>query len=154
MLKWPILQKPVVRTVAAISLGAIAGALCRYYSGLAMNHLLGIEVPYSTLVINVTGCFAMGFLATLSLEQVISLHPDVRLLLLTGFLGSYTTFSSYELDSAHLLQQDRLGADLFYWMGSVTLGFMSLQLGMLFAEWLLGKLAPFRETLHKHDRSN
>ncbi|MGQ9872135.1 fluoride efflux transporter FluC [Leptodesmis sp.] len=79
---------------------------------------------------------------------------DVRLLLLTGFLGSYTTFSSYELDSAHLLEQDRLGADLFYWMGSVTLGFMSLQLGMLFAEWLLGKLAPFREMLHKHDRSN
>jgi CrcB protein len=154
VLKQPILRKPVVRTIAAISLGAIAGALCRYYSGLAMNHLLGIEVPYSTLVINVTGCFAMGFLATLSPGQVVSLHPDIRLLLLTGFLGSYTTFSSYELDSAHLLQQDRLGVGLFYWVGSVTLGFMSLQFGMSFAEWLLGKLDPSRETPHKRDRSN
>lgn len=154
MLKQSILRKPVVRTVVAISLGAIAGALCRYYFGLAMNHLLGIAVPYSTLVINVTGCFVMGFLVTLSLGQVISLHPDIRLLLLTGFLGSYTTFSGYELDSVHLLQQDRLGADLFYWVGSVILGFMSLRFGMLFAEWLLGKLDPAEKTLHHRDRSN
>jgi CrcB protein len=154
MLKQPFLQQPVVRTVAAISLGAIAGALGRYYFGLVMNHLLGIDVPYSTLVINVTGCLAMGFLATLSLGQVISLHPDIRLLLLTGFLGSYTTFSGYELDSAHLLQQDRLQADLFYWVGSVMLGFMSLQFGIAFAEWLLGKLDPSRETPHNRDRSN
>lgn len=151
MLKQPILQKPFVRTVAAISLGAIAGAWGRYYFGFAMNHLLGIEVPYSTLVINVTGCLAMGFLATLSLGQVISLHPDVRLLLLTGFLGSYTTFSSYELDSAHLLQQNRLGADLFYWLGSVTLGFMSLQFGISLAEWLARKLDPSGEMPHHRD---
>lgn len=154
MLKQPILRQPVVRTVAAISLGAIAGALSRYYFGLTMNQFLGIEVPYSTLVINVTGCFVMGFLATLSLGQVISVHPDIRLLLLTGFLGSYTTFSSYELDSAHLLQQERLGADLFYWVGSVTLGLMSLQFGLSLAAWLLGKLDPAGETLYKGDRSN
>lgn len=154
MLKQPILRQPVVRTVAAISLGAIAGALSRYYFGLAMNQFLGIEVPYSTLVINVTGCFVMGFLATLSLGQVISVHPDIRLLLLTGFLGSYTTFSSYELDSAHLLQQERLGADLFYWVGSVTLGLMSLQFGLSLAAGLLGKLDPAGETLYKGDRSN
>jgi len=154
VLRQPILQKPVVRTVAAISLGAIAGALSRYYFGLAMNHLLGIELPYSTFVINVTGCFAMGVLATLSLGQVIGMHPDIRLLLLTGFLGSYTTFSSYELDSAHLLQQERLGTDLFYWVGSVTLGFMSLQFGVSFAEWLLGKLNPSEEKPHPRDRSH
>ncbi|MCS6815039.1 MAG: CrcB family protein, partial [Cyanobacteria bacterium] len=72
MLERLMLRQPVVRTVAAISLGAIAGALCRYYFGLAMNHLLGIEVPYSTLVINVTGCLAMGIVATLSLDQVVN----------------------------------------------------------------------------------
>ncbi|HIK55860.1 MAG TPA: fluoride efflux transporter CrcB [Synechococcales cyanobacterium M55_K2018_004] len=154
MLKQRIWQQPVVRTVAAISLGAIAGALCRYYFGLAMNSLVGIAVPYSTLVINITGCFAMGFLATLSLGQVVSLHPDVRLLLLTGFLGAYTTFSSYELDSAHLLEQKRFQADLFYWVGSVTLGLMSLHFGIAFAEWLLGKLDPAEATLHQRDRSN
>ena len=87
MLKQRIWQQPLVRTIAAISLGAIAGALCRYYLGLTLNSLAGIAVPYSTLVINITGCFAMGFLVTLSLGRVVSLHPDVWLLLLTGFLG-------------------------------------------------------------------
>lgn len=132
-----MLKQPVVRTVMAISLGAVAGALCRYYLGLGIGHLLGTAMPYGTLVVNITGCFVMGLLATLSLGQVISLHPDLRLLLLTGFLGSYTTFSSYELDSAKLLFQKNLQADLIYWTGSVLLGFISLQLGTTLAEWAI-----------------
>ena len=135
-----MLKQPVVRTVVAISLGAIAGALCRYYLGLGIGHILGTAVPYGTLVVNITGCFTMGLLATLSLGQVISFHPDLRLLLLTGFLGSYTTFSSYELDSAKLLFQKDLQADLIYWTGSVLLGLVSLQLGITLAEWMLRKL--------------
>lgn len=135
-----MLKQPVVRTVIAISLGAISGALCRYYLELRIGHLLGNAMPYGTLVVNITGCFVMGLLATLSLGQVINLHPDLRLLLLTGFLGSYTTFSSYELDSAKLLFQRDLQTDLFYWTGSVLLGFISLQLGITLAEWGLKKL--------------
>lgn len=135
-----MLKQPVVRTVTAISLGAIAGALCRYYLSLGIGHLLGTALPYGTLVVNITGCFVMGLLATLSLGQIVSLHPDLRLLLLTGFLGSYTTFSSYELDSAKLLSQRDLQADLIYWTGSVLLGSISLQLGITLAEWVLKKL--------------
>jgi len=129
----------MVRTIFAIALGASAGALSRYYLGLGVAQCLGSEMPYGTLIINVTGCFVMGFLTVLSSGQVVSIHPDVRLLLLTGFLGSYTTFSSYELDSAKLLQHRRLETDLFYWMGSTILGFISLQLGIVLAEWLLNK---------------
>jgi len=135
-----MLKKPMVRTIFAIVLGAIAGALSRYYLGLGIAQFFGSEMPYGTLIINVTGCFVMGFLTVLSLGQLISIHPDVRLLLLTGFLGSYTTFSSYELDSAKLLQQRRLEPDLLCWMDSTILGFISLQLGIVLAEWLLNKL--------------
>jgi len=105
-------KKPIVRTIFAIALGAMAGAWTRYYLGLGVDQFLGSEMPYGTLIIKVTGCFVMGFLAVFSLGQVISIHPDIRLLLLTGFLGSYTTFSSYELDSAKLLQKRRLEPDL------------------------------------------
>ncbi len=140
MLKQSILRKPVVQPAIAIALGAIAGALCRYYWGLGMNRFLGIEVPYSTMVINVSGCFVMGVLATLSLGTVITIHPNLRLLLLTGFLGSYTTFSSYELDSARLLMQDRFVETGLYWAGSALLGLISAQLGIVLAEWLLAKL--------------
>ncbi len=132
--------KQPVRTMLAISLGAIAGALGRYYVGIALNGLLGTALPLSTLVINVTGCFGMGLLATLSVGRAISLHPDLRLLLLTGFLGSYTTFSTYELESSSLLAQDRLGAALYYWAGSALLGLIGLQLGIALAEWLLKQL--------------
>jgi fluoride exporter len=135
-----MLKQPMVRTIFAITLGAIAGALSRYYLGLVIAQCLGSEMPYGTLIINVTGCFFMGFLTVLSLGQVVSIHPDVRLLLLTGFLGSYTTFSSYELDSAKLLQHRRLEPDLLYWMGSTVLGFINLQLGIVLAEWSLNKL--------------
>jgi CrcB protein len=133
-----MLQNPTLRTPLAIALGAIAGALSRYYVGLWFTQLLGIGFPYSTLFINVSGCFAMGFLATLSLERVITIHPDVRLLLTTGFLGSYTTFSTYELDIAALLQERKLASDLIYWLGSSVLGLLGLQLGSALAEFVRG----------------
>ncbi|PSN13145.1 fluoride efflux transporter CrcB [filamentous cyanobacterium CCT1] len=133
-------QQPVVRTIAAIALGAIAGALSRYYIGLSINNILGTTIPFSTLIINITGCFGMGLLVVLLATPAISRHPDLKLLLLTGFLGSYTTFSSYELDSANLLAQEQIGPALFYWIGSLCLGLLSLSLGILLSERLLIKL--------------
>lgn len=56
-----MIKQPGVRTVMAISLGAIAGALCRYHLGLGIGPLLGTSTPYGTLVINMTGCLVMGF---------------------------------------------------------------------------------------------
>lgn len=135
-----MLKQPVTRTIAAIALGAIAGALGRYYLGLSIDNTLSVAIPFSTLIINVTGCFGMGLLVTLLTIPVIDNYPDLKLLLLTGFLGSYTTFSSYELDSANLLAQDHPGAALLYWAGSVLLGLLSLQLGIVLADWLLIKL--------------
>jgi len=75
----------------------------------------------------------MGFFATFSLIPVITIHPDLRLMVTTGFLGSYTTFSSYELDTAKLITRS-LENDLVYWGGTALLGLMSLQLGIAFAE--------------------
>lgn len=135
-----MLKQPAMRAIAAIALGAIAGALSRYYLGLSINNIWGAATPFSTLIINVSGCFGMGLLATLFAVPVINHHPELKLLLLTGFLGSYTTFSSYALDSANLLAQDQIGAALFYWTGSALLGLTSLQLGTVLAEWLLIKL--------------
>lgn len=136
-------KQPVVRTVMAISLGAIAGAMCRYYVGHLIGQVLGTVPPYGTFVVNISGCFAMGLLTTLLLGPIL-LHPDLRLLLLTGFLGSYTTFSSYELDSASLLGQGRLEVEMVYWTGSALAGFLSLQLGTTLAAWWLGKLEQER----------
>lgn len=127
----------MMRPVMAIALGAVAGALSRYYVGLTLTPMTTTSIPYGTLLANVTGCLLMGFLVTLSLGKMVNLHPDLRLLLLTGFLGSYTTFSSYELELAKLLIKRQITADLLYWGGSTFFGFLSLQMGSQLAERLL-----------------
>ncbi len=130
-----IWEHPVVRTVAGISLGAVAGALCRYYLGIWFTQFLGHSFPYGTMFVNVTGCFLMGFFVPFALMRVLMIHPNLRLMVTTGFLGSYTTFSSYELDMAKLV--DRSPAiGLLYWGGTALLGLISLQLGSALARRL------------------
>ena len=127
-----VLQKPSVRNPIAVSLGAIAGSLSRYYLSIWLPQIFGVNFPYATLAVNLSGSFAMGIIATLVLERTLLITPEVRLLVAIGFLGSYTTFSSYELDTINLL---RLGwhQAFFYWFGSAVCGFLCLYLGTIVA---------------------
>ena len=81
-----MLQDPNLRYPIAISLGAVAGALSRYYITLWFANRFGTAFPYGTFFINITGCLAMGFFVTLALERVATIAPEVRLMLATGFL--------------------------------------------------------------------
>ncbi len=126
-----------IRVPVAISLGAIAGALLRYYLGLWFLWLCGPKFPYGTLIINVSGCFIMGFFATISLGRgLVTISPEIRLLVATGFLGSYTTFSSYELDTAKLLEQHHSQLSLLYWLISAILGLFGFLMGTALAEFI------------------
>lgn len=131
-------QSPAIRNPIAISLGAIAGALCRYYLSLWFVQRFGTYFPYGTLFVNITGSFLMGVFITLTFERVLMLSPEVILLISVGFLGSYTTFSSYELDSIKLINQGKIIAMGLYWLGSPLLGLLGIQLGV----WL-ARLARF-----------
>ena len=130
-----MLQNPVIRAAVAISLGAIAGALSRYYLGLWFNQVFGTGFPYSTLIINVSGCFVMGLFTTLLIGLLRTISLDTRLLVTTGFLGAYTTFSTYELDTAKLLQQGNLEIGFLYWFCSAVLGMVCFQLGVVCANF-------------------
>jgi CrcB protein len=121
-----------IRNPIAISLGAIAGALSRYYLTLWFSDRFGVSFPYGTFFINITGCFAMGFFATFALNHVAIISLEVRLLIATGFLGAYTTFSTYGLDTVALLRYNIFTAT-FYWAGSAILGIISVQLGVILA---------------------
>jgi fluoride exporter len=127
------LQKPAIRNPVAVSLGAIAGSLSRYYLSVWLAQRLGYSFPYATFVINLTGSFAMGLLITLVLERTLLISPEVRLLLTAGFLGSYTTFSTYELDTMNLVRESSLEIAIAYWLGSAIFGFLSLYLGIIVA---------------------
>ncbi|MDY6939586.1 MAG: fluoride efflux transporter CrcB [Cyanobacteriota bacterium] len=130
------LQQPNLRNPIAISFGAVAGALSRYYLGIWIARRFGTGFPYGTFVINLSGSFAMGLFATLVLQRSIAISPEVRLLVAVGFLGSYTTFSTYELDTITLLRSQSLGMAGLYWLGSALLGAIGLYLGIVTARWL------------------
>jgi CrcB protein len=118
-----------IRVPLAIGLGAIAGALCRYYFGWWLTQSFDTGFPTGTLVVNLSGCFFMGLITTLATDRLL-FNPDLILLLTTGFLGAYTTFSAYELDAANLLEEKSLQGDLAYWIGSPLLGFLCFNLGV------------------------
>ncbi|NEQ70747.1 MAG: fluoride efflux transporter CrcB [Symploca sp. SIO1B1] len=131
-----VLQQPAVRNPLAVSLGAIGGALSRYYLSLWFTQQFGSNFPYATLFVNLTGSFIMGFFVTLILERGVTVSPELRLLIAVGFLGSYTTFSSYKLDTFNLLKGDQWYLALTYWAGSAILGIFSLYLGIVVARFL------------------
>lgn len=88
----------------------------------------GSRFPLGTLVINVTGSFVIGFLMTVLTERF-KPHPNWRLLLVVGFLGGYTTFSSFEYESYSLVRDGSTWLGLLNLAGSVIFGFAAVWLG-------------------------
>jgi len=131
-----MLENLRLRAAIAVSLGAIAGALCRYYVGLALTQALGIGFPWGTFGVNLSGCFFMG-LVTAVFARRQRFNPDALLLITTGFLGAYTTFSTYALETAELGDRPGLLPDTLYWLGSPLLGMVCLVLGMAAANIVL-----------------
>lgn len=131
-----MLQDPTFRAPIAISLGAIAGALSRYYLSVWFAQRLGVGFPYGTFFINLTGCLAMGCFTTLAFERILNISLEVRLLVTTGFLGAYTTFSTYGLETYNLLRSGNFVMAGLYGLGSTVLGVIGVQLGVLLARSL------------------
>lgn len=91
-----------------IFLGCGAGGLLRFFVSHKTYLLWGQNFPYGTLVVNVTGSFLMGLLFTLILERFHVMAPQLRALLLIGFLGGYTTFASFSIETLTLLEQGEI----------------------------------------------
>lgn len=87
--------------------------------------------PWGTFVINVTGSFAIGLLMTILTERM--LHPYWRLLLVIGFFGGYTTFSSFEYETLQAVRQGTRWIGLLNVVGSVVCGYFAVWLGVLLA---------------------
>jgi CrcB protein len=83
------------------------GAMSRYGVDLAVHRLVGREWPWGTLVVNVLGCFALGLLMELALGEHLS--RQAALFWTTGFLGAFTTFSTFGFETAQFLEQGKLG---------------------------------------------
>lgn len=115
-----------------IALGGALGAVSRFLLGNAVSKAVGSALPYGTFVINVIGCFAMGLLMTLIVDREM-LPAAWRLFLCVGFLGGFTTFSSFGYEALMMLTEGRLLVVLAYVGGSVALGLVAAGLGVLCA---------------------
>lgn len=104
----------------------------RYWIGGWAAQRLGTSFPYGDLIINLTGSFILGFFLTLATERLL-LDPRWRVVLAIGFLGSYTTFSSYTFESLSLIMENQWLSGLLNLFGSAFLGGVSVFLGIIFA---------------------
>ena len=114
-----------------ISVGAILGANARYLVNRLMAGWLGTSFPYGTLVVNVGGCLAVGLVGTLITGRLIDRPDLVRLVVIVGFLGSLTTFSSFAWETNTLLQDGAWVRALANVLLSVTAGLVGVRLGVM-----------------------
>jgi CrcB protein len=114
-----------------ILLGGGAGSLARYLAGGAISSRFGARFPGGTMLVNITGCFLIGLIMTLLTER--QPHPYWRLVLVVGFLGGYTTFSSFEWETYSAVREGGFWIGLANIVGSVVLGYAAVWLGTLLA---------------------
>ena len=103
----------------AIAAGGALGALMRYWVSTAVYAWLGRAFPWGTLAVNLLGSAVMGVLYVLLMERLTS-GPEVRALVLIGFLGAFTTFSTFSIETFNLIEQAELGKALANVLVSVT----------------------------------
>ncbi len=111
-----------------VGIGAFLGANARYWVGGWAAERFGTVFPYGTFIINVTGSFAIGLLAAFFAERGYS--PSVRLFLMVGVLGGYTTFSSYSYEALRLLEDGGYLLGALYLFGSPIVGLTGCFAGM------------------------
>jgi CrcB protein len=115
-----------------VVIGGGTGALVRYVAASAIMARFGGKFPLGTLVINVTGSFLIGFLMTMLTERF-EFDPKWRLLLVVGFLGGYTTFSSFEWETYTAVRDGGLRTGLLNVVSSNMLGYVAVWLGAMLA---------------------
>lgn len=117
-----------------IAIGAALGANMRYLVGVWASGRFGADFPYGTFLVNILGSFVLGFLLSLGTGRL-QLSPEARLLLAVGFLGAFTTFSSYAVESLNLWRDAGAWRSLLNVLGNNMVGLLAAVLGRALAEW-------------------
>jgi CrcB protein len=118
-----------MKTILAIALGGALGSVLRHGTNVAALKLVGDSFPWGTFIVNIAGSFIIGLLT-----GIFALYwqpsPEMRVFLVTGFLGGFTTFSSFSLDFTTLWQSGAVGSAVTYAVLSVVLSIGALFLAL------------------------
>jgi CrcB protein len=113
-----------------VAFGGAIGSMLRFWAGGYVSERLGTRFPYGTFVINITASFLIGFIMTLLAERA-NWSPNWRYLMVVGFLGGYSTFSSFEYESFRVFQDGEFLIASLNIALSVAVGFVSVWLGAI-----------------------
>lgn len=116
-----------------VGVGGAAGSVARYGVQKLAERRFGATFPVGTMIVNVTGCFLIGVVATVVARRMIPAPEAVRLAVAVGFLGGFTTFSSYGLETAGLVSRGAWALALGNAIGSVIAGLLAVALGIALA---------------------
>ena len=122
-------------TILAIAFGGAIGSVARYGMQLYSEHLVGLQFPYGIFLTNVIGSLAIGICFVLIVERPV-MNDIWRSILMIGFLGGFTTFSTFSLQSIGLVQAGRTVEAFVYILGSLVLGILGCWLGIMVASAL------------------
>jgi fluoride exporter len=123
LLNWP--------AFAAIFVGGGMGSMLRYAVTLLVTQRFGPGFPWGTFVINIAGSFVIGIVSELSQTRALGVTPLVRIFLMTGVIGGFTTFSTFSLDMVTLASERAMLLAFLYGAGSIILGFIAAFAGIV-----------------------
>jgi len=121
-----------VKRFLVVGCGGFIGAMARYGVSLAVATFWTRQFPLGTFVINVSGSFILGLFSTLAAERLL-LAPEWRLFVATGFVGAYTTFSTFEYETQRLTEAGTAAWAIVNVLSSVVAGFAAVWLGVKLA---------------------
>ena|SRR5256885_339504 len=113
-----------------VGIGGFLGAIARFWLGGYVGAKLGTRFPYGTFIINCTGSFLVGFIVTILAEKT-HWNPNWRYLIPIGFIGAYTTFSTFEYETFRVIQDGEILTAFLNVFLSVIIGFIAVWLGVI-----------------------
>lgn len=118
-----------MQNILAVFIGGGTGAVLRYLAGVLTVKVLNVNLPVSTFVVNIAGCFILGFLFALFVSKP-EINPALKLALTAGFCGGLTTFSTFSLELFEMLKNAQYMQVLVYLVSSLAVGLLAVWIGV------------------------
>ncbi len=120
----------MIKTIFLVGIGGAAGSICRYLTSVFISKNYPSSFPFATFTANILGCLIIGLLFGLFEKQHL-VNPDLKFLLITGFCGGYTTFSTFSSENLALLHAGNYVSAITYMLTSVIIGVFAVWAGII-----------------------